>query len=305
MNELHFACPRCQGQLTAVTPTAFRCPLDDLIFTCEQGIWRFLLPERAACFQQFIQEYETVRQAEGWHGQSADYYRALPFVTNGPHRDIWRIRVRSYQSLCAHVVEPLAATRQRPLKILDIGAGNGWLAYRLAQMGHQVAAVDLLTNARDGLGAWSFYDVVFTAVQAEFAHLPFTPHQADLLIFNGAFHYATSYEESLQEALRVLAADGRVVILDSPVYRDARSGQQMVQERQQQFHNTYGFGGDSLPTENYLTFDRLAKLATAIGIHWQMIQPAYGWRWAARPWLARLRRHREPATFLLIVGQQT
>lgn len=303
MNDFAFACPRCRGELTAVSATTYHCPTDALTYHCEEGIWRFLPPERRAYFAQFIQEYETVRQAEGWSSQSADYYRALPFVTGGPHRDIWHIRARSYQSLWAQVVEPMTAVHKRPLRILDIGAGNGWLAYRLAQAGHQVAAVDLLTNTADGLGARLFYDVTFTAVQAEFDHLPFALAQADLLVFNGAFHYAARYEVSLQEGLRVLRADGRVVIMDSPVYRDGGSGRQMVQERQQQFQEAYGFGGNALPHENYLTFERLAQLAESVGMQWHMIRPSYGWRWALRPWLARLRRRREPATFLLIVGQ--
>lgn len=34
------------------------------------------------------------------------------------------------------------------------------------------------------------------------------------------------------------------------------------------------------------------------------LQPSYGWRWAMRPFLARLRGQREPARFALLVGQR-
>lgn len=303
MTAFNFACPRCRGTLTAVSQAAYRCPVDDLTFTCEAGIWRFLLPERAAYFHQFMQEYETVRQAEGWGGPTAAYYRTLPFVTTGAHREIWHIRARSYQTLQAQVVEPMMKARARPLHILDMGAGNGWLSNRLALAGHQVAAIDLLTNAHDGLGVWRQYEAAFTAVQAEFDYLPLAPIQADLLIYNGALHYAASYETTLREGLRVLRADGQVVIMDTPIYRDGGSGQQMVQERQQQFQQAFGFTGNATPHENFLTFARLAALAEKVGLRWRFIQPTYGWRWAARPWLARLRRRREPATFALVVGQ--
>lgn len=303
MDDFVFACPHCRRELTVVTPQRYHCAQDDLSFSCEGGIWRFLLPARAAYFQRFVQEYETVRQAEGWGGDEAAHYRALPFVAD-QHQGIWHIRAHSYRALLSQVVQPLAAARARPLRILDVGAGNGWLAYRLAQAGHRLAAVDLVTNQVDGLGARLFYDVEFTAVQAEFEHLPFADKQADLLIFNGAFHYATRYEDSLQEALRVLLADGRVVIMDSPIYRDSGSGRQMVQEREQRFQQMFGFRGDALPNENYLTFARLAEVAANAAVQWQLIRPSYGWRWALRPWLARLRRQREPATFLLVVGQK-
>jgi hypothetical protein len=44
-------------------------------------------------------------------------------------------------------------------------------------------------------------------------------------------------------------------------------------------------------------------LAAALSLRWRFIQPWYGLRWALRPWLARLRGHREPATFQLIIGE--
>jgi predicted RNA methylase len=41
----------------------------------------------------------------------------------------------------------------RPLDLLDLGAGTGWMSYRLALRGHHPVAVDLLNDDRDGLGA--------------------------------------------------------------------------------------------------------------------------------------------------------
>jgi SAM-dependent methyltransferase len=296
------ACPLCHTPLPpAADPTSLTCPQDGYTFRQIDGIWRFLLPERAAHLSQFMQEYERVRQAEGWGGPNAAYYRALPFVDrNGRYADIWRIRAQSYRVLCQRLLPP----ETEPQRILDLGAGNGWLANRLAQAGHAVAAVDLMTNATDGLGTHRYYDAAYLLLQAEYDHLPLAEVQADLAIFNGSFHYATNYERTLREVLRVLRPQGRIVIMDSPLYRDGCSGQQMVQERQESFAEQYGFRGSALPHENYLTYDRLAELADALSLRWQIIKPFYGWRWAIRPWLARLRRRREPASFYLIAGQR-
>jgi SAM-dependent methyltransferase len=270
-----------------------------------EGIWRFLLPEREAYFRQFMREYETVRQAEGRGADDPAYYRALPFEDRtGRFREDWRIRARSFRALVARVVAPLEAERGRLLTVLDLGAGNGWLSYRLAQRGHGVAAVDLLTNAFDGLGAHVHYDVPFTPVQAEFDRLPFADGEADLIVFNASLHYSTSYETTLGEALRVLRRDGRLVIMDSPVYRDPASGEQMVREREAQFEEKYGFPSNALPSENYLTYDRLAELGEALGLRWRFIRPFYGWRWVLRPWKARLLGRREPAQFLVVVGRR-
>lgn len=301
-----FACPVCGTPLQARTTLRQRCPVDDTCYECVDGIWRFLRPEVAAGHEVFVQQYETVRQAEGWGSDDTAYYRALPFADlSGRFPDIWHVRAKSFSTMVERIARPLASGKRRPLRILDLGAGNGWLSYRLAQEGHQVAAIDLLTNPYDGLGAHVWYESEspFIPVQATFDRLPFVDDQADLVIFNGAVHYAADYAVTLGEALRVLVPDGRLVIMDSPVYQEASSGAQMVRERQARFRREYGFGSQSLSHENYLTYDRLPRLAQALAVEWQVIRPFYGWRWALRPWWARLRRHRQPAQFPLIVGR--
>jgi SAM-dependent methyltransferase len=304
MTPLTFVCPHCRGPLTAAGATAYRCPADELDYPCRNGIWHFLTPGTCYHYAQFQREYETVRRDEGWGSNEPAYYRALPFADlSGRYNEIWRIRAITYRALLQHVVEPLAEARQRPLQLLDLGAGNGWLSYRLAQQGHQVAAVDLLLNEVDGLGAHRHYDVGFTAVQASYDHLPFAAAQVDLIVFNGSLHYATSAHHTLSQSLPLLRRGGRLVIMDSPVYRDAASGAQMVQEREEAFAQAHGFRGDSLANENFFTFDGLAALADSLKLNWRLVRPFYGWRWALRPWLARLRRRREPASFLLFVGE--
>ncbi len=302
--EFAFACPACHTPLEMLTLDEQRCPADGRVYRLINGIWRFLLPEREAYFEQFMAEYETVRRAEGRGSDDPAYYRALPFEDRtGRFSDDWRIRARSFETLVEKVVRPLEAERDRRLKILDLGAGNGWLSNRLAQRGHAVAAVDLLTNAFDGLGAHVHYDVDFAPVQAEFDRLPFVEDQADLAVFNGSLHYATDSEVTLREALRVLRDGGRPVIVDSPVYHDAASGEKMVQEREAQFEEAYGFPSNAIPSENYLAYDRLGELADALGLSWEIHESFYGWRWHFKPWKARLLGHREPAKFLVIVGQ--
>jgi SAM-dependent methyltransferase len=262
----------------------------------QDGIWRFLPADRAAVFEQFEREYHTVRRAEGWGSDDADYYRALPWRDlSGRFAALWQIRAVSFRTL----IDRLPA--QRPLRVLDLGAGNCWLAYRLAQQGHHVAAIDIQTDARDGLGAWRHYDASFTPIQAEFDHLPLTAAQVDVVVFNGALHYSTDYATTLGEALRVLTPTGLVAVLDSPMYPATTSGAAMVDERQTRFQRTYGFASDALPSEHYLTPERLAALGA---LKWQVLRPWRGWRWAIRPWWARLRRRRAPADFPVLLGSR-
>lgn len=301
-----YACPTCRGDLVADDPVTLRCPADGLVFERRDGIWRFLPPERVAHFARFVAEYEAIRDAEGRGLPGPAFYRALPYRDlSGRFAADWRIRARSFDAFVARVVTPLERERGRPLRILDLGAGNGWLSGRLAARGHQVAAVDLLDNPADGLGAHVHYEPRFVPVQAELDRLPFASGLADLVIYNGALHYSTDYAVTLAEGLRLLASDGVLAVVDSPIYRDPSSGRQMLSERAAGFERTHGFASDALPSEGFLTWARLDDLGQDLGVEWTVSRPWYGWRWALRPWKARLRKHREPAAFAVVAARRT
>jgi SAM-dependent methyltransferase len=338
MNEFRFACSVCHTPLSPLDALRQRCPVDGLVYERRDGIWHFLTPDRQVRYAQFMREYQIVRQAEQRGSTDAAFYRSLPFGDlSGHFAADWQIRARSFRAFEREVLLPLEkelktssqysrASRpgsharqlaaweppplieklqlEQPLRVIDLGAGNGWLSYRLAQRGHAVAAVDLLTNPLDGLGAHIHYDAAFTPLQADFDQLPFTEEQIDLVIFNASLHYSTHYETTLTEALRVLRPNGRVIILDSPIYRSADSGAQMVREREAAFTQAYGFPSNALLSENYLTEQRLKDLAEMLGLQWTFIRPFYGWRWRLRPLKARLLRRREPARFAVIVGRR-
>jgi SAM-dependent methyltransferase len=299
---LAFACPRCHSPLERTLQDEMSCPVDGLRFRRVDGIWRMLLPEREPAFAQFRREYETIRQAEGRGDHNPDYYRALPYRDlTGRLAGDWRVRAASCEALIEKVIKPFERRMPHPLRILDLGAGNGWLSNRLAQHDRAVAAVDLAVNDFDGLGCSRYYETSFITVQAEFDRLPFLQGSVDLVVFNASFHYSVDFPVTLNEARRVLQPAGMLVVMDSPVYIDRTSGARMVEERQAGFLKKYGFPSNSLPSENYLTYERLEELACGLGLHYRLITPFYGLGWQLRPLKARLLRRREPAKFHLIV----
>jgi len=307
-----FACPNCHGTLEQSAPDELLCAAEGLTFSRVDGIWRFLSTEQTEHYRQFALEYEIIRRAEGRGPRDSAYYRALPYQDlSGKMSADWRIRARSFDALIMQVVRPLEQSERR-LTALDLGAGNCWLSHRLALRGQRVAAVDLLDNDFDGLACASYYEygtvlpveTGFTPVQAEFDRLPFPDDSADLVIFNASLHYSVNIRATLAEALRVLAEDGSLVVLDSPVYRDAGSGQKMVQEREARFKKRFGFPSNALPSENFLTYPFLKTLETQLSIRWQLITPFYGLGWILRPLKAALRASREPAKFHIIVGHK-
>jgi SAM-dependent methyltransferase len=124
------------------------------------------------------------------------------------------------------------------------------------------------------------------------------------VIYNASLHYSPDYAVTLREALRVLRPGGQVVILESPVYRKEESGRRMVAERHADFERRFGTRSDALPSIEYLTWERLGALARELGLRWRKVPTWYGWRWALRPWVARLKRKREPSRFVILVGEK-
>ena len=324
-----FACPTCRGPLEQPGSGEWRCPAAARVFAQVDGIWRVLPPERAAAFAPFLRDYTLIRDAEGYgYDQPARYQRLPEADPADPLAWQWRMRAATFASLRKHVLGTMTKraiihedTRSNtnmsqafvalrapswidPLRVLDLGAGVGWLSNQLARLGHAPCAIDLNIDPRDGLGAARHYGGDWPRVQAEFDHLPLADQQAGLVIYNASLHYSADYHATLAEALRVLRPGGQIAIMDSPIYRSEASGRQMIAERQRAFARDYGTRSDALPNVGYLTWAMLQELGSDLSLRWRIIRPWYGWRWALRPWRARLARRREPSTFALLVARR-
>jgi len=276
--------------------------------TQHQGIWLALLESRQRYFARFMRDYELVREAEGRGSSDPEFYLSLPFQDRtGRNSWQWSIRSRTFRYFATRILPALEGRVSRPLSVLDLGAGNGWLSYRLAQLGHHPIAVDLQTNSFDGLGAAIHYQhslpKLFPRFQAELDRLPFANGQFDCAIFNASFHYSENYDRTLAETIRCLRPSGTIVIADSPSYSREEVGLQMVEERRKSFHKSYGFASDSLHSREYLTRDRLFCLETRHNLEWVTYTPWYGVRWACRPVLAWAGRRREPSQFRIYTAQ--
>jgi hypothetical protein len=88
-----------------------------------------------------------------------------------------------------------------------------------------------------------------------------------------------------------------VIIGDTPWYSREESGRQMISERHAAFLQRFGTASDSIPSLEFLTDVRLRVLEERLSIQWTIHKPKYGLKWALRPFLARLRRKREPSRF--------
>jgi SAM-dependent methyltransferase len=294
-------CPRCRTDMNGLD-----CPVCGFRMRISRGVVHALPPERSAHYARFMEDYERIRASEGRGSEGPDFYLGLPYKdVSGRNSEQWYIRARSYDYLIKHVLgdNPYSGGR-----ILDLGAGNGWMSFRLALAGYCPFAVDLLANDYDGLGAATHYQKrlpkLFPRFQAEIACLPFQDEQFDTVIFNASFHYSEDYAVTLREAFRCVRSGGMVIISDTPWYSHEESGRQMLSERRASFSQCYGTASDSIKSLEYLTNERLRILEEQVSVQWTIHSPWYGFKWAMRPLVAKLRRRREPSRFFIYVARK-
>jgi SAM-dependent methyltransferase len=293
-----FVCPACGSTLVAAATvgasTAPRsCRSCDAEVACRGGIFRFLSDPQLAQVEPLIAQYRRVRAQDGYRERAAAYYRQLPQVSRGDPQDaVWRIRQESFRHLCRRVLTRLG---RRSLRVLDLGAGNGWLSHRLTLLGNVCVAVDWLDDPDDGLGAALHYPTTFTRVQADFDRLPVVAGQFDAVIFNASLHYSANPSATLRSASKALMNGGALVVMDSPVFASDADGRRMLAERRQGFADRIG-----RPVEwgaGYLTVDGLERTATDAGMMLQRIPSRGGPGWAFKRWLAGRKLRRQPASF--------
>lgn len=307
-------CWNCSAPLVELTPetrtgsdirTCWHCATPT---QCREGVWHALSPERIQYFDRFMHDYESIRNAEGRGSTNSEHYLALPFEdTSGLNSEQWAIRARSFLAIEREIVSPLARSHGRPLRILDLGAGNCWMSFRLALQGHLPVAVDLQINDQDGLGAAVHYSSriqpLFPRIRSEVDRLSFSSFSFDLVIFNASFHYSEDYEHTFAEALRCIKPGGSIVIADTPWYAEEESGKRMVKEKHQRFKAVYGFPSDSIPSLEFLTPDRIHRLQEKFHLKWRTIKPFYGIQWHLRPLRAMLKGRRPPSQFRIYVAE--
>ena len=256
---------------------------------------------------EFATAYSLHRQAEG-RELSDDELLRLPWLTTGPQAAQWAVRARTYEAFVDRLLEPMSQQASRPLTVLDLGAGNGWLSYRVAGRGHQAIALDIRGDSIEGLGTAEVFQNrcpgKIECVVASFDAVPLPDDLVDIAVFNASLHYATDLDKVLGEAARVTRPGGRIAILDSPFYPNEDDGLAMLAEKRQLAAATFGEHAASLtalPFIEFLTRDRLAASA-GLGLAWARHRVSYPPRHELRPLIARMRGRRRPSRFDLWVA---
>ena len=307
-------CPEC-GAAAFSMGTDVLCPAEARCVSGRDGVLTLMRAERKVALAPFLEAYRRVRRSEGWGGDVA-YYRGLPFASGGRHRAVWRLRARSYRAALHAIARRYPDAKRADerdkvaLRMLELGAGNAWFSWRMAGRGHYVLATDISLDEEDGLGALARYarpktelHSRLTAARAEIEELPLEDSQFDVVVANGALHYALNVARAIEEARRVLRAGGIFLVLDSPVYDAHETGRAMVRRRENDHRARLGV----LPTEStmgYLVASEFCSELESAGFLVETFQPFEGLRRRLRRTYCALRRLDLPARFPLFVSEK-
>lgn len=251
--------------------------------------------------RRFRAEYADHRASEGRAALDA---RTLPYVTDGALARQWSVRARSWEAFERRILQPaqrradIRATG--PLRLLDLGAGNGWLAHRAAVAGAEALALDVRVDRVDGLGAAPSHSPM-ERVAASFEALPLRGAAFDVVVFNASLHYAEDLGTALGEARRVARPGARIVVLDSPFYRRIADGEAMVREKRRSAARQFGDRAPALLAlafVEFLTAGRLADASRGLGLGaWRRHRVVYPLWYELRGVRALLGGRRRPSRF--------
>src|SRR3989304_6573693 len=175
-----------------------------------------------------VREKEGRLYSDGVGGPPPDPPRAHPLRTE------WRARATSAARLCAYLAQ------SRPLTILELGCGNGWLANRLARLQScRVVGVDLNHFELSQAARVFAGHHRLMLLKADIFQAPFCERSFDTIIIASAIQYFPDLPMLIQRLTPLLSERGEIHILDSPLYPPSEVAE--ARARTQAYYAALGF----------------------------------------------------------------
>jgi SAM-dependent methyltransferase len=215
--------PYLRPALAAVGPEgliegAIVCPRCSAWYPCESGLLdlrpaALQSPDRRTRIAARFALDDTGREIASHDAHKSQQERFFTEEADGYERDV--VQSSFYQALDDLTVHRWGASLPADSVVLDVGAGTGRVALRLAERGHHVIALDLTEallrqaqrKARDA-------GVIVDALIADAEHLPVVDGGLDAVAVHGVLHHLTSPALVVNHAGRALRDGGHWFSLD-------------------------------------------------------------------------------------------
>jgi ubiquinone/menaquinone biosynthesis C-methylase UbiE len=189
--------------------------------------------------KNFEYQYIRLRQKEGWF-YNEEAVKQLPLVNrNDPHYKEWKIRHHSALRLKKYL-----GNKKKPLSILEVGCGNGWLSNMLASIaGSRITGIDI--NAIELNQAKKVFErsaVIFK--NEDIRSLDSQDGSFDIIVFAASIQYFPLLKNVIEKALALLNPAGEVHILDTHFYNEEELPS--ARKRTVEYFSSIGFASFSM-----------------------------------------------------------
>ncbi len=268
-----WACPVCLSRLS-LDGDAVTCPAEGRSFRRIRDLVILVRPEQEEVVDR-AQAFAAAWKKTRW-AAPRELIPSLPFVGNSA----WRQKAVSFRKL----LEVLGPAKER--KVVDIGAGNGWLSYRLSEAGFRCFATDASWDDDVGLGGASAFkdsSLRFERAVGTLDRWPIQSTCVDVAICNASLHYMSNVGHALAEAKRVLRPDGTFILMNSPVHADATSSSRAAGDFRKRIQNV---GNDSLLSQySHFVREDLEATMDEYFVDVRRHDPNYGFRFRVSRWI--------------------
>lgn len=177
--------------------------------------------------------YLEVRHREG-RVLADEVVKNLPLVSKlSLYAKEWTWRQRSFQRFMASL------PKESPLRILDLGCGNGWMANRLAENPNwEVVAIDLNQEELEQ-GARLFGRSNLKFYYADILEDKYPNQHFDIILLAASVQYFPDLRLLIEELRKHLASMGQIHLLDSPCYK-TREDQTAAHQRTSDYYQKIG-----------------------------------------------------------------
>lgn len=178
--------------------------------------------------------YLSVREKEG-RLYSDEMVVRLPLILDAhPLAKEWRARSASATRLTRYL-----SRQPKPLSILDLGCGNGWLSNLLHQSGHCAIGMDQNHHELKQAARVFSQKAGLSFLEADVFAAPFAAESFDVILLVSVIQYFRDLNALLSVLSRYLKGRGEIHILDSPLYSDPERDR--AARRSHQYYSSLGF----------------------------------------------------------------
>jgi ubiquinone/menaquinone biosynthesis C-methylase UbiE len=165
----------------------------------------------------FEKKYITIRSLENRLCTDDELLKLPDMPVEHPHYREWQIRKRSGRRLVRYL-----AAMKKPLDILEIGCGNGWLSHQLAEIpGTKVTGLDInFTELQQAARVFND-DPNLTFIQGDIRSGILADQVYDLIVFADSIQYFPSLKKIIHLTLSYLKYGGEIHITDTRFYKPA------------------------------------------------------------------------------------